>query len=139
VLKRDGSAIYQSFNALFITQIYHIPLTTDLLVAIALSTLLVSFSTAGVPGSGIIMMTTVLSAAGLPLEGVAIVAGVDRLTDGFKTIVNITGTIVNAVMLSRWENRGTSEGNEGNGEEAGIGNRESEVVGVGLHEGSARD
>lgn len=105
VLKRDGSAIYQGFNALFIAQIYHVPLTVDLLVAIALSTLLVSFSTAGVPGSGIIMMTTVLSAAGLPVEGVALVAGVDRLTDGFKTIVNITGNIVNAVLLSRWENQ----------------------------------
>lgn len=109
VLKRDGSAIYQSFNALFIAQIYHVPLTTDLLVAIALSTLLVSFSTAGVPGSGIIMMTTVLSAAGLPLEGVAIVAGVDRLTDGVKTIVNITGNLVNAVLLSRWEQGGEAE------------------------------
>jgi len=103
VLKRDGSAIFQSFNALFIAQIYHIPLTPSLLVAIGLSTFLVSFSTAGVPGAGIIMMTTVLSAAGLPLEGVAIVAGVDRLTDGFKTVVNLTGNLVNAVILSRWE------------------------------------
>jgi Na+/H+-dicarboxylate symporter len=103
-LKRDGSAIFQGFNALFIAQIFQIPLTTDLLLAIALSTFLVSFSTAGVPGSGIIMMTTVLAAAGLPLEGVAIVAGVDRLIDGFKTILNITGNIVNAVILSRWEN-----------------------------------
>ncbi|WP_421654717.1 dicarboxylate/amino acid:cation symporter [Leptothermofonsia sp. ETS-13] len=117
VLKRDGSAIYQAFNALFIAQIYHIPLTTDLLVAIALSTLLVSFSTAGVPGSGIIMMTTVLSAAGLPLEGVAIVAGVDRLTDGFKTIVNITGNIVNAILLSRWENPEASLEERGEGGE----------------------
>jgi Na+/H+-dicarboxylate symporter len=119
VLKRDGSAIYQGFNALFIAQIYHIPLTVDLLVAIALSTLLVSFSTAGVPGSGIIMMATVLSAAGLPVEGVALVAGVDRLTDGFKTIVNITGNVVNAVLLSRWENHGFSlpEEKEGVGSE----------------------
>ncbi len=117
VLKRDGSAIYQGFNALFIAQIYHIPLTTDLLVAIALSTLLVSFSTAGVPGSGIIMMTTVLSAAGLPLEGVAIVAGVDRLTDGFKTIVNITGNLVNAILLSRWENPEVSLEERGEGGE----------------------
>jgi proton glutamate symport protein len=102
-LKRDGSAILQGFNALFIAQIYHIPLTPSLLLAIALSTLLVSFSTAGVPGAGIIMMATVLSAAGLPVEGVAIVAGVDRLTDGFKTVLNVFGNTVNAVMLSHWE------------------------------------
>jgi proton glutamate symport protein len=102
-LKRDGSAIYQSFNALFIAQVYQIPITGELLLAIALSTFLVSYSTAGVPGSGIIMMTTVLTAAGLPVEGVALVAGVDRLTDGFKTIVNATGNIANAVILTCWE------------------------------------
>ncbi|MER3478502.1 MAG: sodium:dicarboxylate symporter, partial [Leptolyngbya sp. ERB_1_2] len=84
-LKRDGSAILQGFNAVFIAQMFDIPLTPSLLLAIVLSTFLVSFSTPGVPGAGIIMMTTVLTASGLPLEGVAIVAGIDRLTDGFKT------------------------------------------------------
>lgn len=102
-LKRDGSATLQGFNALFIAQIYDVPLTPSLLLAIALSSLLVSFSTPGVPGSGLITMTTVLSAAGLPLEGVAIVAGIDRLTDGFKTVLNVIGNSANAVMLSHWE------------------------------------
>ena len=102
-LKRDGAAILQGFNALFIAQIYQIPLTPSLLLAIALSSLLVSFSTPGVPGAALITMTTVLSAAGLPLEGVAIVAGVDRLTDGFKTVLNVIGNTVNAVILSYWE------------------------------------
>jgi Na+/H+-dicarboxylate symporter len=102
-LKRDGSAILQGFNALFIAQIYQIPLTPSLLLAIGLSSLLVSFSTPGVPGSALITMATVLSAAGLPLEGIAVVAGVDRLTDGFKTVLNVIGNSVNAVMLSRWE------------------------------------
>lgn len=102
-LKHDGSAILQGFNALFIAQIYHIPVTSELLWAIALSTLLVSFSTPGVPGSAIINMTTVLSTAGLPLEGIAIVAGVDRLMDGFKTVLNVVGNICNAVYLSQWQ------------------------------------
>jgi proton glutamate symport protein len=102
-LKRDGSAILQGFNALFIAQIYQIPLTPSLLLAIALSSLLVSFSTPGVPGSALITMATVLSAAGLPLEGIAVVAGVDRLTDGFKTVLNVIGNSVNAIILSRWE------------------------------------
>lgn len=102
-IKRDGSAVLQGFNAVFIAQIYHIPLTSSLLLAIAVSTLLVSFSTAGVPGSGIIMMATVLTAAGLPVEGVALVAGIDRLTDGFKTILNLLGNLTNAVILSAWE------------------------------------
>jgi Na+/H+-dicarboxylate symporter len=102
-LKRDGSALLQGFNALFIAQVYEVPVTPSLLLAIALSSLLVSFSTPGVPGSGIITMTTVLAAAGLPLEGIAIVAGVDRLVDGFKTVINVVGNTTNAVILSRWE------------------------------------
>jgi proton glutamate symport protein len=102
-LKRDGSAILQGFNAVFIAQMFDIPLTASLVLAIALSTFLVSFSTPGVPGSGIIMMTTVLSAAGLPVQGVAIVAGIDRLTDGFKTVLNVIGNVSNAVFLERWE------------------------------------
>jgi Na+/H+-dicarboxylate symporter len=109
-LKRDGSAILQGFNALFIAQIYGVPITSEMLLAIALSAFLVSFSTPGVPGSAIITMTTVLAAAGLPLEGVAIVAGVDRLTDGFKTVINVIGNVSNAVFLSIWEPEKQEEG-----------------------------
>ena len=102
-LKRDGAAILQGFNALFVVQIYQVPLTPSLLMAIAVSSLLVSFSTPGVPGAALITMATVLSASGLPLEAIALVAGIDRLTDGLKTVVNIIGNSVNAIILSRWE------------------------------------
>ncbi len=102
-LKRDGAAILQGFNAIFVTQIYHVPLTPSLLSAIAVSSLLVSFSTPGVPGAALITMATVLSASGLPLEAIALVAGVDRITDGLKTVVNIIGNSVNAIILNHWE------------------------------------
>jgi proton glutamate symport protein len=102
-LKRDGAAILQGFNALFVVQIYQVPLTPSLLTAIAVSSLLVSFSTPGVPGAALITMATVLSASGLPLEAIALVAGIDRLTDGLKTVVNIIGNSVNAIILSHWE------------------------------------
>jgi len=102
-LKRDGAAILQGFNALFVVQIYQVPLTPSLLMAIALSSLLVSFSTPGVPGAALITMATVLSASGLPLEAIALVAGIDRLTDGLKTVVNIIGNSVNAIILNHWE------------------------------------
>ena len=102
-LKRDGAAILQGFNALFVVQIYQVPLTPSLLSAIAVSSLLVSFSTPGVPGSALITMATVLSASGLPLEAIALVAGIDRLTDGLKTVVNIIGNSTNAIILSHWE------------------------------------
>ncbi|OYQ63118.1 sodium:dicarboxylate symporter [Pseudanabaena sp. SR411] len=108
-LKRDGAAILQGFNGLFVAQIYQVPLTPSLLTAIAVSSLLVSFSTPGVPGSALITMATVLSASGLPLEAIALVAGIDRLTDGFKTVVNIIGNSVNAIILSHWEVEQTHE------------------------------
>jgi proton glutamate symport protein len=102
-LKRDGMAVGQAFNALFIAQLYDIELTPSLLSAVALSTLLVSFSTAGIPGAGIVMMTTIFTAAGLPLEGVAILAGVDRLMDSFHTLLNVIGNAANAAILEKWE------------------------------------
>lgn len=108
-LKRDSAAIFQGFNALFVTQVYHVPLTPSLLSAIAISSLLVSFSTPGVPGSDLITMATVLSASGLPLETIALVAGIDRLTDGLKTVVNIIGNSTNAIVLSYWEAEQVSE------------------------------
>lgn len=106
-LKRDGAAILQGFNAVFVAQLFGVALTPSLVGAIFVSALLVSFSTAGVPGSGIIMMTTVLSAAGLPLEGVALVAGIDRFTDGFRTTLNVIGNTANAALLNRWEEHTT--------------------------------
>jgi proton glutamate symport protein len=102
-LKRDGMAVGQAVNAVFIAQLYHITLTPSILSAIALSTFLVSFSTAGVPGAGIVMMTTIFTAAGLPVEGVAILAGVDRLMDSFHTLLNLIGNVANAALLQHWE------------------------------------
>ncbi len=102
-IKRDGSAVLQSFNALFIAQVYHVPMTPYLLLSIGISSLLVSFSTPGIPGSALITMATVLTAAGLPVEGIALVAGIDRLTDGFKTVLNVVGNSSTAIFLSYWE------------------------------------
>ena len=104
-LKRDGAGILQGFNAIFVAQLFGIDITIELVLAVFLSALLVSFSTAGVPGAGIIMMTTVLTAANLPLEGIAIVAGIDRVTEGFRTLLNVFGNTANASLLQQWENR----------------------------------
>ncbi|AZB42216.1 dicarboxylate/amino acid:cation symporter [Bacillus sp. FJAT-42376] len=102
-VKRDGAAVFQGFNALFVAQLFDVAITPSLIAAVFISALLVSFSTAGVPGAGIIMMTTVLAAANLPLEAIAMVAGVDRLTDGFRTSLNVIGNAANAAILNRWE------------------------------------
>lgn len=104
-LKRDGMALGQVINALFVAQFYGVPIDSNLLISVALSTLLASFSSAGVPGAGIVMMTTVFSTAGLPLEGVALLAGVDRLMDSFHTVLNLQGNLVNAIFLDWWETK----------------------------------
>lgn len=100
-LKRDGAAVLQGFNALFVAQLFGVDVTLPLVITIFATGLLVSFSTAGVPGAGLVAMSTVLSAAGLPLEGVAVVAGVDRFTDGFRTALNVMGNTANAMLLAR--------------------------------------
>jgi Na+/H+-dicarboxylate symporter len=105
-IKKDGAAILQAFTALFVAQMAGIHLTPAQMVTVAVTTLLVSFSTAGVPGAGIIMMTTVLGAAGLPLEAIGLVAGVDRLGDAFRTALNVAGVSANAVLLHAWEGAG---------------------------------
>lgn len=102
-MKKDGAALLQSFSALFVAQMAGIVLTTPQFIAIIISSLFVSFSTAGIPAGGLIMMSTMLSAAGLPLEGVVILAGVDRLTDTFRTLLNVVGPTANAAILEKWE------------------------------------
>lgn len=104
-MKKDGAALLQSFSAIFVAQMAGIDLTTPQFMAIIIASLLVSFSTAGIPAGGLIMMTTVLTAAGLPLEGVVILAGLDRLTDTFRTSLNVIGPTANAAILEKWESR----------------------------------
>ena len=106
-LKRDGAAVLQGFNALFVAQLFNIDITTSLMITVFTTGLLVSFSTAGVPGAGLVAMTTVLGAAGLPLEGVAVVAGVDRFTDGLRTALNVMGNCANAALLQRFDGHNT--------------------------------
>ncbi|WP_417618520.1 dicarboxylate/amino acid:cation symporter [Oceanisphaera sp.] len=106
-LKRDGAAVMQGFNALFVAQLFNIDITTSLVITVFTTGLLVSFSTAGVPGAGLVAMTTVLGAAGLPLEGVAVVAGVDRFTDGLRTALNVMGNCANAALLDRLDGHRT--------------------------------
>jgi proton glutamate symport protein len=102
-LKHDGIAVGYSFNALFVAQLYDVPITPSLIITIFLSTFLVSFSAAGVPGTGMVLMVTIFTVSGLPLEGVAILAGIDQLMDSFRTLLNVLGTISHAVILGKGE------------------------------------
>ena len=104
-INMDGTAIYQGVCAVFIAACYGIHLTLPQMLTIVLTATLASIGTAGVPGSGMVMLTMVLSSVGLPVEGIALVAGVDRIFDMGRTVVNITGDASCAVIVSRMEDR----------------------------------
>ena len=96
----DGTAIYQGVCAVFIASCYGIDLTLGQIVTIVLTATLASIGTAGVPGSGMIMLAMVLQSVGLPVEGIALVAGIDRIFDMGRTTLNITGDATAALINS---------------------------------------
>ena len=104
-INMDGTAIYQGVCAIFIATCFGIDLTLAEMVTIVLTATLASVGTAGVPGSGMIMLAMVLQSVGLPVEGIALVAGVDRIFDLGRTVVNITGDAACAVCVSALEER----------------------------------
>ena len=104
-INMDGTAIYQGVCAIFIAQIFGIDLSLSQQATIVLTATLASVGTAGVPGSGMIMLAMVLQSVGLPLEGIALVAGIDRILDMGRTVVNITGDAACAACVNAWENK----------------------------------
>ena len=106
-INMDGTAIYQGVCAIFIASCYGINLTFPQMLTIVLTATLASIGTAGVPGAGMVMLAMVLQSVGLPVEGIALVAGVDRIFDMGRTTVNITGDASCAVIVSALERRKT--------------------------------
>lgn len=92
-INMDGGAIYQSACAVFIAQIYGIELSFTQLIILLIAASLASVGAAAIPGTVIVMMTMVLTSIGLPLEAVALIAGVDRILDMITTSVNVTGDL----------------------------------------------
>ena len=101
----DGTAIYQGVCALFVAQVYGIELGLGHYAIIVLTGTLASIGTAGVPFSGLIMLSAVLQSVGLPMEGIALIAGIDRLLDMIRTTVNITGKAACCVVARNGENK----------------------------------
>lgn len=103
-LNMDGTAIYMGICSLFIANVFGIDLTIGQMGMIVMTGTIASIGTAGVPGAGLIMLAMVLQSVGLPLEGLALVAGIDRVLDMFRTTVNITGDAAVACVISKSEN-----------------------------------
>ena len=104
-INMDGTAIYQAVCAVFIACCYGVDLTLGQMAMIVLTATLASVGTAGVSGAGMIMLSMVLMSVGLPVEGIAIIAGVDKLFDMGRTTLNITGDATAAMWVSKGERR----------------------------------
>jgi proton glutamate symport protein len=102
-INMDGTALYQGVATIFLAQLYGMHLDFGQQLTIVLTATLASIGTAGVPGVGIIMLAIVLNAAGVPLQGIGIILGVDRILDMCRTVVNVTGDAVCAVVVAATE------------------------------------
>ena len=102
-INMDGTAIMQGIAALFIAQIYQVDLGMNDMITIVLTATLASIGTAGVPGVGMIMLSMVLQSVGLPLEGIGLIMGVERIIDMFRTTVNVMGDNICTLIIANSE------------------------------------
>ena len=104
-INMDGTAIYQGVCAIFIAEVFGLELTIGQQLTVILTATLASIGTAGVPGAGMIMLAMVLQSVGLPIEGIALIAGIDRILDMGRTTVNITGDAACTMCISAMEDK----------------------------------
>ncbi|MDX5474996.1 MAG: dicarboxylate/amino acid:cation symporter [Bacillaceae bacterium] len=102
-INMDGTALYQAVGAIFVANAFGLELTILQQATILLTAVLASVGTASIPGGGLIMLTLVLTSVGLPLEGIAIVAGIDRILDMFRTTTNVIGDNSAGLVISALE------------------------------------
>lgn len=102
-INMDGTALYQGVSAVFIAQIYGLPLTVGDQLTIVLMATLASIGAAGVPGAGVIMLVMVLKQIGIPLEGISLIMGVERILDMCRTTTNMVGNMTSALVIQKSE------------------------------------
>ncbi|MEZ5502548.1 MAG: dicarboxylate/amino acid:cation symporter [Halioglobus sp.] len=102
-INMDGTAIMQGVATVFIAQVYGMDLSMNAYITVVITATLASVGTAAVPGVGLITLAMVLGQVGLPVEGIALIIGVDRLLDMVRTAVNVTGDAVVSVVVARSE------------------------------------
>ncbi|NRF95938.1 cation:dicarboxylase symporter family transporter [Paenibacillus frigoriresistens] len=99
----DGSTLYQAIAALFIAQMYGIHMSISSQIMLMLVLMLTSKGIAGVPGASFVVLLATLGSVGIPLEGLAFIAGIDRILDMARTVVNVIGNSMAAVVMAKWE------------------------------------
>jgi len=108
----DGSTLYQALAAIFIAQMYGIDLSIMEQITLVLVLMVTSKGIAGVPGVSFVVLLATLGTVGIPIEGLAFIAGIDRLLDMARTVVNVVGNALATVVMSKWEGRFNPEGAE---------------------------
>ena len=101
----DGSTLYQAIAAIFIAQMYGINLSIMEQITLILVLMITSKGIAGVPGVSFVVLLATLGSVGIPVEGLAFIAGIDRILDMGRTAVNVVGNTLSAFVMSKWENR----------------------------------
>ncbi|WP_028778113.1 cation:dicarboxylate symporter family transporter [Shimazuella kribbensis] len=99
----DGSTLYQALAALFIAQMYGIDMPISKQIMLVLVLMLTSKGIAGVPGVSFVVLLATLGSVGIPMEGLAFIAGIDRILDMARTVVNVVGNSLATVVISKWE------------------------------------
>ncbi|WP_272667291.1 MULTISPECIES: glutamate/aspartate:proton symporter GltP [unclassified Providencia] len=99
----DGSTLYQSIAAIFIAQLYGIELSIGQELILVFTLMITSKGIAGVPGVSFVVLLTTLGSVGIPLEGLAFIAGVDRILDMARTALNVIGNALAALVIAKWE------------------------------------
>jgi Na+/H+-dicarboxylate symporter len=97
-----GTALYQVVAAVFLTQVFGVPLSLGSLLLLSATTIGASIGSPSSPGAGVVILATILQGMGIPPGGVALLIGVDRILDMSRTTINVTGDLVACVVLNRW-------------------------------------
>ncbi len=105
----DGSTLYQALAAIFIAQMYGIDLSISQQISLMLVLMVTSKGIAGVPGVSFVVLLATLGSVGIPLEGLAFIAGIDRILDMARTVVNVIGNSLASVVMSKWEKQFDNE------------------------------
>ena len=100
----DGTALYESVAVIFIAELMGIHLSLGTQIVIFITATLAAIGAAAIPGAGLVTMGIVLTAAGLPLDGIGLILAIDRILDQFRTAVNVWGDTTAAIVVGRLEN-----------------------------------
>ena len=105
----DGSTLYQAIAAIFLAQMYGIDLSITQQITLLLVLMVTSKGIAGVPGVSFVVLLATLGTVGIPPEGLAFIAGIDRILDMARTAVNVVGNSLATVVMSKWEGQYDAE------------------------------